>query len=303
MASLACAAAAPKHIFGAGKADFDETSAVFLSDIHISGDSKETIADSFRSVIAEILRLNPLPRHVFIMGDISFDVGRRIDYEKARSELKLLADAGIVVTMAMGNHDHRKAFFECWPEYEKRSLVKDEVLTVTSLPDYDMIILDSLNETGGPGKNNIASGRVSEISQQWISENLPKWPRPFFIGAHHPPSHILFDGKMGGLTAKIAEFPRCRGFINGHTHIWLHKKMEFGNGRTVSNLTLPSGTYWGDVGYVNFKIEKSNAVKTAVASLIQKDFLLIDEYGRSGRSFFREIRIRGNKGAKCVFPI
>ncbi len=55
-------------------------------------------------------------------------------------DLKLLVDAGIKLTIGMGNHDHRKAFLEVWPEYEKRTLIPGAIHTVTSLPDYDVVM-------------------------------------------------------------------------------------------------------------------------------------------------------------------
>jgi hypothetical protein len=177
IASLTGAAVMPKSLFSSITPTFDESSAIFLADTHISGEGRKKMLNFLRSTIAEILRMQPLPRHVFLLGDVAYNVGKESDYKRAFSELKLLSDAGIKLTIGMGNHDHRKAFLEYWPEYKTRSLVEGEILTATSLPHYDIIMLDSLNETGGIGKLNVDTGAISKKSQEWILENAPRVAR------------------------------------------------------------------------------------------------------------------------------
>jgi hypothetical protein len=303
VAAVAAAAVMPKKVFASSAADFDETAAVFLADIHINGQSGKKMLNFLRSNVAEILRMDPLPRHVFSFGDIAHTVGRKIDYDKAYPELKLLTDAGIKLTLGLGNHDHRKPFFERWPEYEKLSVVSGEALTVTSLPDYDMIMLDSLYETGKIGALNEVHGAISSSAQEWILENLPNWKRPFFIGAHHPETQIRFAGKMGGLKAEMSKFPNCRGFINGHTHVWITNYVDSKNPNTVPWLTLPSSGCWGDIGYATFKVGQWRGRKAAIASLIQKDFFLRNPVPKNKRPPLWDMRMEHNKGAKCIFAI
>lgn len=303
IAALACAAVMPKKLFAASAADFDETAAVLLADIHINGTSGPKMLNFLKSNVAEILRMDPLPRHVFVFGDIAHLKGNPVDYKKTYPVLKLLTDAGIKLTLGMGNHDHRSAFFDCWPEYAERTLVPGEVHTVTSLPDYDMIMLDSLNETGRAGEFNESSGIISVASQEWISANLPKWPRPFFLGAHHPITQIVYRGKWGALKNVIAQSPQCKGFINGHTHVWITNFIDSKNPKTVPWLTLPSGGCWGDIGYATFTMEKWRDRKAVVARLVQKDFLLRNPVPKKDRPPFWDARMLNNKGAHCTFVI
>lgn len=303
IASLTGAAVMPKSLFSSITPTFDESSAIFLADTHISGEGGKKMLNFLRSTIAEILRMQPLPRHVFLLGDVAYNVGKESDYKRAFSELKLLSDAGIKLTIGMGNHDHRKAFLEYWPEYKTRSLVEGEILTATSLPHYDIIMLDSLNETGEIGKLNVDTGAISKKSQEWILENLPKWPRPFFIAAHHPIAQTSFSGVMGGLKTELHKFPFCKGLINGHTHTWLANYLSLENKKNMPSLSLPSTGYWGDIGYATIKTQEWHGRKAAVATLFQKDFILLNQHPGKNHSIFRNIRIKGNKGAKCPFVI
>ena len=142
LAAGLAAAVTPRRLFAAVPADFDETFAVFLSDVHVNGLDKDagngkpfktSMRHWLKANVAEILRMEPLPRHVFIFGDLAHLQGRLVDYKRSYPDLRLLIDAGIKLTIGMGNHDHRKAFLEIWPEYEKRTLLPGAIHTVTSL--------------------------------------------------------------------------------------------------------------------------------------------------------------------------
>lgn len=307
----ACAALAPARLFAGSAADFDESAAVFLSDTHINGNDMTTgknprrIKDLMRrnlaAAVTEILRMDPLPRHVFIFGDLAYMVGRLVDYRRAHKDLKLLTDAGIKLTIGMGNHDHRKPFLEVWPEYAERTLVEGAIHTVTNLPDYDFIMLDTLDEIDRIDAHNHGLGKFSEATQEWMLAELPKWPRPFFLGAHHELDLLNVGGKR--LRHTICKFPNCRGFIHGHNHIWRTNISSWITPDAVPWLTLPSNGHWGDIGYVTFKTELQNGRKAAVARFIQKDFRLDGFDSSKPRPAAWDARLADVKGARCTFVI
>ena len=134
--------------------------------------------------------MRPLPRHVLVFGDLAYLIGRKMDYLQSQPDLKLLVDAGIKLTIGMGNHDHRSSFLEVWPEDAERTRVPGNIVSVASLQHADFIMLDSLNETTGPGEWNPVPGALRKEEQDWIAANLPTWPRPFFLGAHHSFSNL-----------------------------------------------------------------------------------------------------------------
>ncbi len=91
---------APPSFFLASAEDFDESLAVLLSDLHVSGlDGPPHEGGKPRSThprawlersVAEILKMTPLPRNVIVFGDIAYLRGRIEDYRRSAPELKLL---------------------------------------------------------------------------------------------------------------------------------------------------------------------------------------------------------------------
>ena len=311
LAGFAAAAAAPK-IFAAEAADFDERLAVFLSDLHVSGLETDPRSGKplkthprawLRRSVAEILKMTPLPRHVFVFGDIAYLQGRVQDYRCSYSELKLLVDAGIKLSLGLGNHDHRKAFLEVWPEYEKRTVVPGFIHTVTSLPDFDLIMLDTLDEKEGVNTYNPVAGALGKAAQDWILAELPKWHRPFVLGAHHSPWELKFEKGKKRLAERLAQFPMCRGFVHGHDHLWKTELVSWKDARALPLLTLPSNGFWGDIGYATVRSVASGNRKVATATLVQKDFFLGAPVPPADRRPDWNLRLGDNQGRRCTFAL
>lgn len=299
----------PRGLFAATTADFDENLAVLLADVHVNGldtfpgdatyhkagqPVKTCMRERFSSTVAEILRMNPLPRNVIIFGDLAYIKGRLEDYRRSYPELKMLTDVGIRLTIGMGNHDHRKEFLEVWPEYEKRTLVPGAIHTVTPFPCFDLVMLDTLQDAGKIETLNPVSGKLGRESMDWIQDQLPKWPRPFILGAHHSVREIGLD---------LRGFPNCRGYIHGHDHIWKKDITTYQDNRGLPLLTLPSNGCWGDIGYAVLRIEERNESTVATASLVQHDFFLRQPVLPKDRKMAWEVRVTDNYGEKCSFAI
>lgn len=303
----------PRRMFAATSADFDDNLAVFLADVHVNGFdkypvSKEPIKTCMREWlkrnVAEILRMDPLPRHVVVFGDLAYLNGRLRDYKRSYPDLKLLVDAGIDLTIGMGNHDHREPFLEVWPEYVKRTIVPGFIHTVIRLPGVDLIMLDSLNETAKPEGFNAVDGALSKVSQEWVRDELPKWPRPFILGAHHSARELKFGNGHESLSDLSTLFPNCRGYIHGHDHIWKTDVMNWERDRRgLPLLTLPSNGCWGDIGYTTFRIGKLQGREVAIAQLIQKDFYLRAPVAQEKRNPAWDARMSDNRGHQCAFVL
>ena len=101
----------------------DENLTVFVTDIHVSGlpDAFPKPCERLSRFVDEVLAMNPRPARVVSLGDLAYLHGLPEDYAKSKPLLKKLADAGIELVFAMGNHDRRSAFKEAWPEYVAKS--------------------------------------------------------------------------------------------------------------------------------------------------------------------------------------
>ena len=123
---------------------FDDTLVAFISDMHISPDEYEP--ERLQRVVDDILRQRPLPRHVVGLGDVANLYGERRDYECARRILQPLWEAGIDVTLGLGNHDRRENFASVFPEQMARSAVEGRMACVVETPKADFVLLDSLQQ-------------------------------------------------------------------------------------------------------------------------------------------------------------
>lgn len=117
-----------------GRRKIDPTKAVLMSDIHICGELEDGVPKhypynptSLKLRVAEILSMRRLPAHVLVFGDVAWDYGLEEDYRYASQLLQELMEAGIRVTLALGNHDRRAPFLSVFPEYAKTSPVEGSV--------------------------------------------------------------------------------------------------------------------------------------------------------------------------------
>ena len=134
-----------------GTRKIDPATAVLLSDIHICGELVDGKSKYYpynptclKLRIAEILQMRPLPANVLVFGDVAWDHGLEEDYRYAAELLSELEQAGIKVTLGMGNHDRRAPFFKVFSEYAKSTKVEGRVVSLVEMPDFDFVMLDSL---------------------------------------------------------------------------------------------------------------------------------------------------------------
>lgn len=251
-----------------GKRDkrrMDPSKVVLLSDIHICGEFENGKPfkypynpTSLNLRIEEILKMRPLPANVIVFGDVAWDYGLEEDYRYAAELLKPLEDAGIKLTLAMGNHDRRDAFFKVFPEYARKSPVPGRVVSVVSLPDVDIVMLDSLAELPNLKKKQktTVSGEIDEAQIAWLKEYLAGHDRPVLLGAHHPLK------EMPNLSNVIVESECVAGYIYGHNHIW-NKSVSILRPRKNLHMTpvlaLPA-TFYGDIGLAVMTVDSKGAV-------------------------------------------
>lgn len=242
--------AAPKR----DRRRMDPSKVVLISDIHICGEFKDGKPfkypynpTSLNLRIDEILALKPLPANVIVFGDVAWDYGLEEDYRYAAKLLKPLEEAGIKVTLALGNHDRRAPFFKVFPEYAQTTPVPGRAVSVVSLPDLDIVMLDSLAELPDlkPKQKTTVSGHVDDAQIAWLKEYLAKTDRPVILGSHHPLK------EMPALSDVITGSEKVAGYIYGHNHMW-NKGVAILRPRKgthmVPTIGLPA-TFYGDIGF------------------------------------------------------
>ena len=245
-----------------------DATTILMGDIHISGDFNEQGKPKhypynpicFEQQVREILAMRPLPRNLIILGDVAWDHGLKEDYEYAARLFRPLQEAGIRITMAMGNHDRRAPFFEVFGEYRTQTKVKGRVVSVVELPDVDFVVLDSLDELPNlkRGQSTTVSGKMDDEQIKWLESYLATAKRPVILSAHHP------LGEMSNLEAVIAKSPAVVAYIYAHVHVW-NKGVRIirprDPERMVPHISLPS-TFYGDIGYAVMRTTKEEAVIT-----------------------------------------
>ncbi len=248
----------------APKKRIDPSLTVLMSDIHICGELKDGKSLHYpynptclKLRVEEILAIRPLPANVLVFGDVAWDYGFEEDYRYAAELLSPLEEAGIKVTLAMGNHDRRAAFFKVFPQYADSTPVAGRVVSVVELPDVDFVMLDSLAELPDlkPRQSTTVSGQMSDEQIEWLKGFLANRTRPVILGAHHPMN------EMSNLTKLITESPAVVGYIYGHVHIW-NKSVSILRPRVpqrmVPVVALPA-TFYGDIGFAVMRTSPEGA--------------------------------------------
>ena len=233
---------------------FDDNLVIFISDLHCNPDGYQP--GKLSKVASDILALRPLPRNVIALGDLAFLTGRPAEYAAVKSALALLEEAGITLTLAMGNHDRRAEFGEAFPAQAAKSLFKDRYVYIVETPNADFIVLDSLQESES-NTTYITPGKLNEGQTGWLKNTLDSYTKPVFVCAHHTIEEI-------GLVRIISESPTCCGYIYGHRHRWLKDWTEVWSkgSRVVRTLCMPSTGHWGDIGFVALQLGPESAVAT-----------------------------------------
>ena len=213
--------------------------------------------DASKRLVDEILALPNPPANVIGLGDISLAFGETGDYEIAAEVLKPLSDAGIKVTLAMGNHDIRAEFLKFFPGCDKTTKVPGRFVSVVETPHVDFILLDSLKEPSKRGDYPACTGfELGGAQMTWLRETLASLAKPAFVCAHH----TAWDLKIEKLCAKS---PKVAGYLHGHHHRWMTNYLHDGyadTAREIRMMGFPSFGLDHDVGWGLIRTSPAKAV-------------------------------------------
>ena len=213
--------------------------------------------DMQKSLVGEILSLPNPPANVIGLGDVSLAFSEPGDYELAAEVLKPLEDAGIKVTLAMGNHDLRAEFLKFFPGYDKTTKVPGRFVSVVETPHADFILLDSLKEPDKRGSYKaLESCEIGDAQRKWLEATLPELKKPTFVCSHHTAGALKIDR----LCAKA---PMVAGYLHGHHHTWITNYIYSGysdHAKEVRMMGFPSFGLDHDVGWGLIRTTPERAV-------------------------------------------
>ena len=267
LAAAGMSAAGCQSFLTASKGALDPFAIGVISDIHTgmpwarqkyrTGREYPWQPEASKRLVAEILALPNPPANVIGLGDISLAFGETGDYEIAAEVLKPLSDAGIKVTLAMGNHDIRAEFLKFFPGYDRTTKIQGRFVSVVETPHVDFILLDSLKEPAKRGDYAACTGfELGDAQMAWLRETLAALVKPTFVCAHH----TAWDLKISGLCAKS---PKVVGYLHGHHHRWMTNFIHNGyadTARVVRMMGFPSFGLDFDVGWGLIRTTPSKAV-------------------------------------------
>ena len=277
-----------------------------ISDMHIGQKWSEQTFKTDRSydyvngvvkrLVDEILSLKVLPAYVFGLGDVALSFGEERDYELAEETFRPLADAGIRLVMTAGNHDRREPMARILGKWIPESPVRGRFASVTSMPKFDMVLLDSLKEPDPSAANNSAGRGGWDLGAEqtkWIESFMAESKRPMMVCAHHTAWAL-------GINKAVVKGPAVCGFLHGHNHSWQDNLLysSYGRKTMVRMLGMPSMGMDRDIGYALLRAFDDRVELTQV----ERDYYFPVMTAKEDRLPLWDCAVRERHGRRLSFP-
>lgn len=306
-ATLGAAGAWPRVFADSGGAEIDPSKAVVISDVHIplpwgeqkyrTGMEYPWIIPQVKRFVGEILAMRPRPAYVFCLGDVSIAFSEEREYEIAAGLFRPLADAGIKLVFTVGNHDLREPFMQHLGQWTAGpSPVPGRIVSITHLPDFDLVLLDTLKEPSREKRGKydaLTSCELGEAQKKWLAEILAAATRPVLVAAHH-------TAHQAGLVKTVVRSPMVYGYLHGHNHKWDRAYLFDGYVRptVVRSQGIPSFGIDRDVGYAILRSFPDRAELTYAA----RDYYFPKPLEDAARPPLWDDIVRDNASRRVVFP-
>lgn len=202
----------------------------WLSDIHVAGDSRQTLrdenmADNLRRVVRDVLDADDPPRGFFVNGDLAFRDGRLEDYQTISTLFRPLRESKVPIHLTLGNHDDRSRVRDAFDDAfkDESSALLDKMVGEVFEPKLRYLLLDSLQ------KPNVTPGRLGREQIAWSAEALDQdRETPAVVFVHHN-LNARWDSALLD-TTELLNVLRPRGQVKavvfGHTHVWNHRIVD-----------------------------------------------------------------------------
>ncbi len=210
---------------------------VVFSDTHISAnpdqDERDIVMSAhLRAAVAGVLAAgvgDRLPSWLLVNGDLAWHEGLAGDYAQFLSLMKPIVDAGIPLTLGLGNHDHRERFWQAVPAaLGAPAVVEGRHVKVIESPRATWIVLDTLDVV------NATPGLLGAAQLKWLETYLDAHPtRPILVMTHHQPERHRPGQQPAGqqswpsgivdgpeLVELLLPRKQVKALIYGHVHRW-----------------------------------------------------------------------------------
>ena len=300
-------AALPLSAMGSSHpAVIDPDLAVVMSDLHVgkawneqkfkTDRSYDYINDTVRRLVGNILSMKALPSHVFVLGDVSVCFGEERDYEIAHEILEPLEKAGINIVMTAGNHDRREPMARILGGWIAESPIAGRFASVTHLPKYNVVLLDSLKEPNPSAENNGVGRGGWELGAEqakWLDSILASATRPMLVCAHHT-AWALDISKL------MVKSPKVCGFLHGHNHSWQDNILysSYARKTMVRMLGIPSSGMDRDIG---FAVLRAFDDRVEIAQ-VERDYYFPVQTPKEARLPLWDALVKERHGRRVAFP-
>lgn len=192
-----------------------------ISDLHIKRPGalayqRVDTAQALRRCLRGMARLRPAPDAVVITGDL-VDQGDAHEYAHLR---ELLQELAVPFYLLVGNHDHRDALRQAFPDHAYLGSA-GFVQYAVDLGPFRLLALDTQDPPH-------SAGRLCEQRLGWLEDELGRSPgKPVVLAMHHPP-FVTGIGHMDEiglpredrerLAGLVARHPQVERIICGHLH-------------------------------------------------------------------------------------
>jgi len=242
-AAAGLGAALTRRAFAAAATPADPHTWALLSDTHIAADRARVargvnLTEHLTDVVRDVLARPRRPAGLFIDGDLALNTGEEGDYAVLTELLLPVRGAGIPITLALGNHDHRA---RCWAglpgERRHEAAAGERQAAVVRGERANWFVLDSLDRT------NSTPGVLGAEQLAWLGRALDAHAdRPALVMVHHNPNT---GGNKNGLTdtdallAVLRPRRHVQAHFYGHSHRWQIDRDESG----IHLVNLPAVAY------------------------------------------------------------
>lgn len=230
----------------AAGAKVDPDAFALVSDTHVPAKASIGVrgfnmTTNLKKITEHVVAGGLRPVGMIVSGDCAHISGLAGDYANLAGLLAPLAEAGVPVHLAMGNHDQRENLYAQFKACKaKADTVQGKHVSIVESARANWFILDSL------WKTNVVTGVLGETQLAWLGKALDaRKDKPAIVVAHHNPQPAgAKKGRISGLkeTDALNEImlarPHVKAYVFGHTHTWRLAKLK-----GLHLVNLPASAY------------------------------------------------------------